>query len=489
MRKIISFTLLLWMLLVPVWAEETEPEPTAAAAETIQIHTPQDLSAMAQEPNGDYILAEDLDMAGEEWMPFAFSGTLDGNGHSILNLTLSEPGAEIVTALDGNQKEYDAVYCGLFSTLQNAEIRNLNLVNVRGCIETAQPCLAGPIAGYCMDSTIENCTVSGRLELRAYNGMFGLGGFVGYGVGDIVSCTTDMTLICVDTDESTMDEQFLGGAYATGFMTTTGCIIRLDAYISEHGYVHSGGVVGMLMQYPIGMGHSAMLTDNSIDAKISFFEHNKSRRAYCGKVYGELMTSVNYNYRITGNEGSLQRNETSDYTRELRPETCGEPDYQQTVVPSDCTHFGYTEYVCQGCGYTYRDDYQLCAHSVSTWTVVTPATTEQTGESIGICDICGAEQTREDPVLPEPEPEPETEPETQPQTEPETQPLTTQPETEPETIPETAPETLPETEPKSEGKHSKAWIPWVLGVAAVALAIGIRHMLSYKPQHAKKRKK
>ena len=130
-------------------------------------------------------------------------------------------------------------------------------------------------------------------------------------------------------------------------------------------------------------------------------------------------------------------------------------------------------------------------HSVSTWTVVTPATTEQTGKSIGICDICGAEQTREDPVLPEPEPEPEpeTEPETQPQTEPETQPLTTQPETEPETIPETAPETLPETEPEAEGKHSKAWIPWVLGVAAVALAIGIRHMLSYKPQHAKKRKK
>ena len=102
MRKIISFTLLLWMLLVPVWAEETEPEPTEAAAEAIQIHTPQDLSAMAQEPNGDYILAEDLDMAGEEWMPFAFSGTLDGNGHSILNLTLSEPGAEIITALDGN---------------------------------------------------------------------------------------------------------------------------------------------------------------------------------------------------------------------------------------------------------------------------------------------------------------------------------------------------------------------------------------------------
>lgn len=484
MRKIISFALLFLSLLLPIWAEEADPSATLP----VEIHTVEDLFSIAQAPEESYILAEDLDMEGQTWIPFAFSGTLDGNGHSILNLTLSEPGAEIVTALDGNQKEYDAVYCGLFSTLQNARIQNLNLVNVHGCIETAQPCLAGPIAGYCMDSTIENCTVSGRLELRAYNGMFGLGGLVGYGVGDLVGCITDMTLTCVDTDESTMDEQFLGGAYATGFMTATECSITLDAYISEHGYVHSGGVVGMLMQYPIGMGHSALLTDNTIDAQISFFEHNNSRRAYCGKVYGELMTSVNYNYRITGNEGSLQKKETSDYTQELRPETCQEPDYQQTVVPSDCTHFGYTQYVCQGCGYTYRDNYRLHSHSVSTWTVVTPATTEAPGESVGICDICGAEQTREDPVLPEPEPEPE--PETQPETEPATEPETeaaTEPSTEPETVPETIPESEPE--PDTAEKSPGAWIPWLLGILAVVLAIGIWQMLSYKPQHAKKRKK
>lgn len=512
MRKIISLLLVLLLLAVPVWADgtgqadaqtdtqtETQTEDqaqTEAQSDTqeadeaepqdlgpLEIRSVEDLLAVAEDPEGSYVLAEDLDMEGQEWIPFAFSGTLDGGGHSILNLSLTKPGEDFATAYDGNQKEYDAVYCGLFSMLQNAEVKNLNLVNVRGLIEAFQPCLAGPIAGYCMDSTITNCKVSGQLELRAFDGMFGLGGFVGYGVGDIVGCSTDITLICVDTDESTMDEQFLGGAYATGFMTVTECDIKLDAYISEHGYVHSGGIVGMLMQYPIGMGHSALLTDNTISGQISFFEHNTSRRAYCGKVYGELMKAVNYNYRIVNNEGDIAKNETSDYTQELRPEKCENPEYKETVVDADCTHFGYTEYVCKGCGYTYWDHYTLYTHTVSTWTVVTPATTEHTGESVGKCDVCGAEQSRVDPILPEPEPEPETEPETQPETEPETEP-----ETQPETEPTTQPETIPEPEPEPEGKGSHTWILAVLGIAAVAAAVVVWRMLSYKPQHAKKRK-
>ena len=61
--------------------------------------------------------------------------------------------------------------------------------------------------------------------------------------------------------------------------------------------------------------------------------------------------------------------------------------------------------------------------------------------------------------------------------------LVTEPETVPETIPESEPE--PDTAEKSPG----AWIPWLLGILAVVLAIGIWQMLSYKPQHAKKRKK
>lgn len=400
MRKLICFVMLLLALAVPAWAE----------GETTEIYTPQDLAAMAGDPSGSYRLMEDLDMEGFSWNCFDFSGTLDGNGHSILNLSVTQPGENTETALDGNQKEYPAVYAGLFAKLEGAEVKNLNLINVRGLVETDQPCFLGGIAGYSMDSTVSGCTVTGQLELRAHEGILGVAGVLGYGVGTIDGCTVDMTLICVDTDAETSDEQFLGGAFATGFMSVTNSNIRLDAYISEHGFVHSGGVAGMLLQYPIGMGKTSRITDNTIDAGITFFEHSAKRRAYCGEVVGELLKTMNFNYGINNNTKTLRKNEVKTYDAELRPEQCANPHYAETVVPSDCQNFGYTEYTCDTCGYTYRDHYQLRAHRVRQWDTQKAATESETGLSTGVCDVCGETVERVDPVLTAPQ---QTQPETE----------------------------------------------------------------------------
>ena len=35
------------------------------------------------------------------------------------------------------------------------------------------------------------------------------------------------------------DEQFMGGIYADGYINVSDCIVNIDGYISEHGYVHS----------------------------------------------------------------------------------------------------------------------------------------------------------------------------------------------------------------------------------------------------------
>lgn len=400
MKKWFGLFLLLCALVLPVYAENTPTE----------IRTPQELAAMAENPGGSYILMEDLNMEGFDWNCFDFSGTLDGNGHSILNLSVTQPGENTATALDGNQKEYPAVYAGLFARLENAEIRNLGLINLRALVETDEPCLLGGIAGYSMDSTVSNCTVTGQLELRAHEGMLGVAGVLGYGVGSIDSCTVDVTLICVDTDSENSSEQFLGGAFGTGFLSVTDCDIRLDAYISEHGFVHSGGAAGMLLQYPIGMGKSSQITGNTINAQITFFEHSAKRRAYCGEVVGELLKTMNFNYGINNNTRSLQKNEVKTYDVELRPETCENPVYTETVVPASCDSFGYTQYTCQTCGYTYTDHYQLHAHNVTQWTVVKEATQEEPGLSTGICDSCGAEVERKDPVVVPEETQPETEP-------------------------------------------------------------------------------
>ena len=467
MKKWFGLFLLLCALVLPVYAEDTPTE----------IRTPQELAAMAENPGGSYILMEDLNMEGFDWNCFDFSGTLDGNGHSILNLSVTQPGENTATALDGNQKEYPAVYAGLFARLENAEIRNLGLVNLRALVETDEPCLLGGIAGYSMDSTVSNCIVTGQLELRAHEGMLGVAGVLGYGVGSIDGCTVDVTLICVDTDSENSSEQFLGGAFGTGFLSVTDCDIRLDAYISEHGFVHSGGIGGMLLQYPIGMGRFASLQDNWVCGNINFFEDSPSRRAYCKAIIGEVVR--NYNYKIAGNTyDDFESEEVKSYDQELRPEMCENPEYAETVVPGDCTQFGYTQYFCKSCGYIYRDRYTLHTHTVTSWTVVTPATTTQEGESEGFCDSCGARQTRVDPILPEP-----TELET---TAP--PPTTRPPETEPTQPETTLPPVTEDTQVQPERKGFPVWAMWLCGIlGAAALGAVIFVITEPKGQHLRKR--
>ncbi len=469
MKRIITLLLVFVLTLTAVFAEapdaqETE-ETTAQTEETeiayTEIYTVEDLMGLAQDPGGNYRLMEDLDLTGVSWPCPSFSGIFDGNDHSLLNLSITAPGANQAEVLDGNQKPYDAVFAGFFGMLDRAEVRNLHLVNLHILVETDEPCMVGGVAGYAMDSTVYGCSVTGQLELRAHEGMFGLAGVVGYGVALVDHCNVDATLICVDTDSETSDEQFLGGVFGTGFFSVKDTEVWLQAYISEHGFVHSGGIGGMLMQYPIGMGREGLIQDNWVGGKITFFEHNKLRRAYCKAVIGELVKNMNYNHRISGNTtDDFQGEEVKTYDWELRPETCEDPEYTEKVVPSDCNTFGYTEYTCTSCGYTYRDHYTLHSHTVTNWQVLRPATTTEEGESEGFCDSCGIRQTRVDPTLPEPtEPETTAPPET-------TQPETTAPET---TQPET---TQPPTKPEAPAeKHTgfPVWTRWLCGILGAAV--------------------
>jgi hypothetical protein len=183
------------------------------------------------------------------------------------------------------------------------------------------------------------------------------------------------------------------------------------------------------MRKPIGLKYIGNLIDNTITGKITFFECNTNRRAYCEAEAGERLGGYN---RIS-NTYDFVRDERRDYDVELRPEMCQDPVYIETVIPSGCDTYGCTEYTCNTCGYTYRDNYTLFAHEVTHWSVVEEATTQQEGLSKGNCDHCGLEFSRVEPKL---EPVP-TEPLTQPTTEP-TVPPTTVPELPPE-----EPEELP----------------------------------------------
>ena len=389
------------------------PAQAAEGEAFIEIYTTDDLLQISENPEGSYLLMNDLDMSGITWPSPDFSGTFDGNGHTILNLTLSQPGLSTPESYDGNLIAYETQYVALFGTLRNAEVKNLNLLNVRGVVESDSPIFLAGIAGYFQESTVTDCNVSGCLELRAHDRMFGIGGIAGFGgIGLIERCNVDVTLICVDTDAETKDEQFLGGIYGTGFVDVKDCVVNIDGYVSEHGYVHNGGIVGMFMQQPFGNKITGRLTGNKVYGKIAFFENNRDRRAYCRPIAGETLTFSSYESK---NKYEFQRDERKEYDVELRPEMCLDPVYVETEHLSTCDTFGYTDFTCSTCGYTYTDHYTLYSHTVSQWNEIVPATLDAEGMEEGSCDLCGLKQSRSVPKL---EPEP-TVPETTAPSEPE----------------------------------------------------------------------
>ena len=422
--KLLSIILTLFLLLtaVPLVNAEEVAEPTP-------IYSVEELLAIGDDPQGSYILMNDLDLAQIEWPCIDFSGSFDGNGHALLNLRLSQPSAETAITYDGNLKTYDTYFAGFFGILRNAEVKNLQLINVRGFVDTDTPFFLGGLAGFSEDSTITDCTVTGCLELRAYDRMFGVGGLIGYGSGTVQQCKVDVTLICTDTDANTRDEQFMGGIFSTGYMDVSDCEIIIDGYSSEYGYAHNGGITGMYMRNPIGKDYIGNLVDNTITGKITFFECNTNRRAYCAAEAGERLGGYN---RIS-NTCDFIRDERREYDVELRPEMCQESDYTETVIPSGCSTYGYTEYTCNTCGYTYRDHYTLFTHAVTQWSVVEEATTQKEGLSEGSCDHCGMVFTRTEPVLEEQPTEPTTVATTQPTVPPTTVPVL--PPEEPEEVP------------------------------------------------------
>ena len=105
------------------------------------ITTPSDLVNMKYDLSGDFTLENDIDMSGVEWTPVGeFTGTFDGKGHYIKNLSYND-----------SQKGEVAV----FSTTRNAEIKNLGVMNAN-LVGNAN--VAG-IVGRAYGGVVENCAV------------------------------------------------------------------------------------------------------------------------------------------------------------------------------------------------------------------------------------------------------------------------------------------------------------------------------------------
>ena len=163
------------LLLYPRWVEATE------------IHNAEELKGMKDDLTGWYVLAADIDLAGENWQPigkyfsnyetvnapywtYAFRGTFDGAGHTIRNLTITMDGCkadlsafEGVTPVWRNDGEALGSEAAFFGATAKAEVRNVTFENPIVTVTSdndATP-YAAVVAGFDLASTIKDITVSG----------------------------------------------------------------------------------------------------------------------------------------------------------------------------------------------------------------------------------------------------------------------------------------------------------------------------------------
>jgi hypothetical protein len=135
---------------------ESESESIGQTQEAATISNWDGLVAMGT--SGSYTLTASINASGKTWTPKSFSGTFDGGGKTISNLTINADG--------------DA---GFFTSLSNATVKNVKFTNLR----VTGTWIVGGLAGIVSDSTLERIVVEGTITSNGW----AVGGIAGYMMG------------------------------------------------------------------------------------------------------------------------------------------------------------------------------------------------------------------------------------------------------------------------------------------------------------------
>lgn len=344
---VLAIAFVLSLSYVPIYADSE-----------IEISSVEDLLKIKDDPSGSYVLTENIDMKDVDWEPFEFSGSLDGNGYCILNVDVKDRTDTKKDVVDANCKHYDAVCNGLFTTMTNANIKNIQIlgINVEGDLK--DNAFYGLLAGYADSCVIENAAISGYCNLSTSGNCFGVSGLIGFSRNNTIkNCTIESTLRCVDKDVEYKDEQFMGGVFAFGYGNVADCFVVIDGYDSDHGYVHNGGLIGTFMHYESNNYDCGQIYGNKIRGQITFFEDNVDRRAYCEATIGETMDQP---IAFSDNADYFTTNEIFTYKKDLSVhDNCDNQDEIELIAEPGFGEVGYKMKACNNCDFGLKYDYSL----------------------------------------------------------------------------------------------------------------------------------
>lgn len=252
-KRILSFLLTLALLigLLPTavfgqWAQAAASDATALLLPVEQqtsvpagytgIYTAEDLKNIRDNMRGKYILMNDIDLSGIDWVPLEapstaiapdFDGILDGNGYTIRNLSCT-----------GESK------AALFES-NSGIIKNLALTGTVTLNNTRY--LSASAAGLCRanDKTIENCTVAATITNAGSTCTTQVAGISSYNFGTISHCRFTGTIQAGSGTEALggWSEITAGGIAASCFGTLTAC--EMTGNLILHGQVSKVSAGGL----------------------------------------------------------------------------------------------------------------------------------------------------------------------------------------------------------------------------------------------------
>lgn len=191
----------------------------------VDISTWSGLTSMVSD--GNYRLTADINANGQTWTPKEFTGTFDGNGRTISNLTINISG--------------DA---GFFSYLSNAIVTNVKFTNM----SVTGSWFVGGLAAFAQDSAVDRVVVEGTIR---ENSGFAVGGIFGeMAGGTLYRSYSKGTVTSVNT--STSAPVFAGGLVGflakgveRGTLTESYAQTTVSPNTSVTGrIVYAGGLVG-----------------------------------------------------------------------------------------------------------------------------------------------------------------------------------------------------------------------------------------------------
>ena len=289
---------------------------SGTAEDPWQIATAEQLDRVRDDLKAHYVLTDDIDLSGyESWIPigafqslsdapedaevphpdFAFTGTFDGAGHTISNLTVSceapmgaglfgcasgtESGAASIghfTLKDVNVSGFYLVGGAVGLQFMSCSVTDIHLVGenhltgmqgiggivgtgfdlISDCSATADITVsgddgacAGLIAGGTTMSSIKNCEVTGGSITADGNATWGFGALCGapWGAPEITDCKVSGTVITVNGENNRLVGGLVGfgGSYdPTAPAQISGCTVEDVSIIVSETTDSVGGLIG-----------------------------------------------------------------------------------------------------------------------------------------------------------------------------------------------------------------------------------------------------